>query len=74
MYFILRDHFTINEISRECEILFNGQFSEKLFRQQLAFHDDIDFSEPIDLLGVPIHEDTIKEFLIAKAIDFLYSD
>jgi hypothetical protein len=71
MYFILRDHLTINQISRECEILFSGQFSEKLFRQQLAFHDDIDFSEPVEFLGEPVNEDTIKEFLIAKAIDFL---
>jgi len=71
MYFILHDHFTIGEISRECEILFSGQFSEKLFRQQLAFHTDIDFSEPVEFLGEPIPEDTIKEFLTEKAIDFL---
>lgn len=71
MYFILHDHFTISEISRECEILFSGQFSEKLFRQQLAFHNDIDFSEPVEFLSEPVHENTIKEFLIEKAIDFL---
>lgn len=52
-------------------MLFCGQFSEKLFRQQLAFHDDIDFSEPVEFIGEPIPENTIKEFLIAKAIDFL---
>ena len=71
MYYILHDHFTISEISRECETLFRGQFSEKLFRQQLAFHNDIDFSEPIEYIGEPIPEETIKEFLIEKAIDFL---
>ena len=71
MYYILHDHFTISEISRECESVFKGQFSEKLFRQQLAYHNDIDFSEPIEYIGEPIPEDTIKEFLIEKAIDFL---
>ena len=71
LYFILRDHFTISEISRECEILFAGQFSEKLFRQQLTYHNDIDFTEPVEFLGEPIPENTIKEFLTAKAIDFL---
>ena len=30
LYFILRDHFTINDISRECEKIFKDQFSEKL--------------------------------------------
>jgi hypothetical protein len=71
MYFILHDHFTIAEISRECEKTFKGQFSEKLFRQQLAFHKDIDFSEHVEFLGEPISDNTIKEFLIEKAIDLL---
>jgi hypothetical protein len=71
LYFILHDHFTINDISRECEKTFKDQFSEKLFRQQLAFHNDIDFSEPVEFLVDPIPDNTIKEFLIEKAIDFL---
>ena len=71
LYFILHDHFTINDISRECEKTFKDQFSEKLFRQQLAFHNDIDFSEPVEFLVEPIPDNTIKEFLIEKAIDIL---
>jgi hypothetical protein len=70
MYFILHNHFSIAEISRECEKTFKGQFSEKLFRQQLAFHKDIDFTEPVEFLGEPIPDNTIKDFLIEKAIDF----
>jgi hypothetical protein len=69
MYFILGDHFSIAEISRECEKTFKGQFSEKLFRQQLAFHKDIDFTEPVAFLGEQIPNKTIKEFLIEKAIN-----
>ena len=71
LYFILHDHFTINDISRECEKTFQGQFSEKLFRQQLAFHKDIDFSEPVEFIGEPIPDDSIKEYLKAKAVEFL---
>ena len=71
MYFILRGHFTIAEISRASEKLFQDQFSEKLFRQQLAYHQDIDFTEPVEFLGEPVPENTIKEFLIEAAIDFL---
>jgi len=69
MYFILRDHFTIAEISRESEKLFQDQFSEKLFRQQLAFHNDIDFTEPVEYIGNPVSETIIKDFLINSATD-----
>ena len=72
LYFILKDHFSIAEISAECENNFPNQYSEKLFREQLAFHKDIDFSEPIEYLGTPVPENEIKKFLTEKAID-LYS-
>jgi hypothetical protein len=71
LYYILRNHYTIDEISLEAEKIFSQQFSVKLFRGQLAFHKDIDFSEPVEFMGAPIPEAVIKEFLIEKAIDFL---
>lgn len=71
MYFILRDHFTIAEISRASEKLFQNQFSEKLFRQQLAYHQDIDFNEPVEFIGKPVPETIIKNFLINSATDIV---
>jgi hypothetical protein len=71
LYFILRDNYSIKEISQEAEKVFSQQFSEKLFRGQLAFHKDIDFSEPVEFMGPAIPDDEIKEFLIDKATDFL---
>lgn len=69
LYFILKDHFSIKEISREAEINFPSQFSEKLFREQLAFHKDLDYSEQIEFLVPVVSEKKIKEFLIDKATD-----
>jgi len=69
LYFILRDHYSIDEIGLEAEKIFNHQFSSKLFRQQLAFHKDIDYSEPVEYLVQPIPDDQIKSFLIDKATD-----
>lgn len=47
--------------------LFNTQtstvFTEKLFRQQLVFFKDIDYSEPVEYIGNPVTEDEIKQFL-----------
>ncbi len=69
LYFILKDHFSIKEICSEAEVNFPSQFSEKLFREQLAFHKDIDHSEQIEFLVPEVSENEIKEFLIDKATD-----
>lgn len=71
LYFLLKDHFTVDEIGQEAELLFSSQFSRKLFRGQLAFHKDIDFSEPVEFLGPEIPEEEIKAFLIEKSLDFM---
>lgn len=71
LYFLLKDHFTIEEISAECKTIFGDQYAEKLFRQQLAYHKDIDHSEQVDYLIDPVPEPEIKEFLTETAIRFL---
>ena len=69
LYFILRDYYSITEICSEAKDIFDQQFSEKLFREQLAFHKDIDYSEPVEYLVQPVPDDEIKKFLINTAID-----
>lgn len=69
LFFLLKYHYTIKEICRESEINFGSQFSGKLFREQLAFHKDIDHSEPIEYLIPALSEDEIKKFLIDQATD-----
>ena len=69
LYYILRDHYTIKEIKEEAEKNFGEFFSEKLFREQLAFHKDIDYSESVEFLLPAPSEDEIKQFLIDIAID-----
>jgi len=69
MYFILRDHYSLDEISKEAERIFKDQFSEKLFRQQLAYHNDINYSEQVDYLADKVSDSEIKDFLIIKATD-----
>ena len=69
LYFILKDHYSISEISKKANIIYGDQFNEKHFRLQLAFHKDIDYSEPIEYIVSPIPENEIKEFLITKTVD-----
>lgn len=69
LYFIIRDHYSIDEISNEAYNNFGQLFSEKLFREQLAFHKDIDYSEPVEFLITAPSDDEMRQFLIDKALD-----
>ena len=68
-YFLLKDYFTINQISERSVEIYNQMFSQKLFRAQLCFFKDIDDSEPVEFLSVAPSKVDIQQFLIDKALD-----
>lgn len=50
LYLLLKEHFSIEEIS-ECAIgLFGDLYSEKMFRAQLCYFEDVDYTEEVDYL------------------------
>ncbi len=69
LYFILKEHFTINEVCEEATEVFGQLFSEKLFRAQLSYFDDVDYSEKVDYLK-PFDEGLVKPFLTGISLDF----
>lgn len=70
IYFILKDFYTIKEIAEEAKKIFKELFSEKLFRAQLCFFNDIDYSEEVEFMdGFDISEDVVKNFLIDMATE-----
>lgn len=70
LYFILKDHYSLIQIAQKANSLFKDQFSEKLFRAQISFFDDIDYSEKVEFLKTSIDEHEIKAFLIDNATSF----
>ena len=50
LYFLLTKHFTIAGISAKATELFGELFSEKLFRAQLSYFDDVDYTEQVEYL------------------------
>jgi hypothetical protein len=71
LYFLLKDFFSIKEIAMEAEQLFGQLFSEKLFREQLAFHKDINYSEEVEFMeGFEADDATIKTFLIDRSLEW----
>lgn len=72
LYFIIKRHFSLEQIQQRAQALFGELFSEKLFRSQLSYYDDVDYSEDIDYLvsEVPSDEE-IKMFLTDISIQVL---
>lgn len=72
LYFLLRDHFTIADITDCATQLFGELFSEKMFRSQLCYFDDIDYTEAVDwLIPNPPSDDEIKQALTEIAVQGL---
>jgi hypothetical protein len=69
LYFLLKDHFTITQISTRGVEIFDQLFSEKLFRAQVCYFNDINYDEPVEYLVDPPLEEEIRSFLTEKAID-----
>ena len=68
LYFIFKKY-SINEVSTKAEELFGGEFNERLFREQIAYHEDIDHSEEVEFLpDFEINKEEIKDTLSTIAI------
>ncbi len=69
LYFIIKEHYNITEISTRTTELFGQLFSEKLFRGQLNYFEGISFDEPVDFMpGFEVSEQEVKAFLIDAAL------
>ncbi|KKR35386.1 MAG: hypothetical protein UT67_C0002G0010 [Candidatus Magasanikbacteria bacterium GW2011_GWA2_40_10] len=69
LYFIMKDYFTCEEISKKARELFAGEFNAKLFRAQLSYFDDIDYREQVEFLpGFEVNEKIIKKALVDFSI------
>ena len=70
LYFIIRDNFTITEISSRATDIFGELFSEKLFRGQLNYFTGISFEEQIEFMpGFETGETDVKNFLTDAALE-----
>ena len=69
LYYILKDHYSIKQIIEKSSAIYGQLFSEKLFRAQLCYFEDIDYSEEVEFLVKQPSDNEIKEFLIEKALN-----
>lgn len=68
LYFIFQHH-TLGEIVNQAQSIFKNEFSEKLFREQLSYFQDIDHSEKIAFKdGYEINDRDIMSRLVQLSI------
>jgi hypothetical protein len=64
LFFLLRDHFNLEILMDKTITLFPDLFSPKLFKQQLCYFQDIDYSEEVTFMpGFEVSNDDVKLFL-----------
>ena len=69
LYFLLRYHFTLGDICAEATRIFGELFSEKMFRSQLCYFEDIDYTEAVDWIIVnPPTNEEIQQVLTEIAV------
>ncbi|MFH0951480.1 MAG: nucleotidyl transferase AbiEii/AbiGii toxin family protein [bacterium] len=47
LYFIMKRKHSLSAVSKKARQLFKGEFNEKIFKSQLAYFKDVDYSEEI---------------------------
>lgn len=63
--FFIKNRHQIGEITTKAKEIFAGEFNEKLFRIQLSYFDDIDYSEEVEFLpGFEASKNQIKKDLV----------
>ena len=69
LYFILKDHFSFSQVAERASGIFGQLFSEKLFRAQLSYFDDIDYSEQVEYVNTAPPEEEIRAFLKERSLE-----
>jgi len=67
IYFLLKYYFSLKDVEQKACKLFDNAFSPKLFRQQLAYFKDIDYSEEVVYMKEAPSRSEIETFLISQA-------
>jgi len=66
LYFIMKDYYSLAEISAKANELFGGAFNERLFRIQLSYLEDISYEEKVEYIKGFKVSDKIVEKELAK--------
>jgi len=64
LYFITKEHYSLKDITTKAKEIFKGEFNERIFREQLGYFKDINYSEKVIYLkGYKVSDKTVKQGL-----------
>jgi len=70
LYFIINKYHSIKKIIARGKDIFKAEFNERIFREQLAYFEDLDYREEVDYLpGFAVSEEKIKKALIKFGLE-----
>ncbi len=70
LYFIMKKHHSLSQIIKKAKQIFGTDFNEKIFRTQLAYFQDIDYSEKVMYLDrQEISDHIIQKELIERSLE-----
>lgn len=70
LYFIMRDFYKIGEIIGKGEEIFKTEFNAKIFKVQLGYFKDVNYSEEIEFMpGFEVPEEEIKKKLVEYSLE-----
>lgn len=67
LYFLLQEKFGYHQIVERSKELFASEFNEKLFREQLSYFADVDYSEDVEFCRNPVAKEQIHAFFMNLA-------
>ena len=69
LYFIIKDHFSVDQISAKAKELFKGEFNARILREQLSFFGDVSYREKVDFMpGFAVSEKKIQKALMEFSV------
>ena len=69
LFFLLKFKASLNDLIEKAKEIFSIHFNEKLFREQLCYFEDMDYSETIEYMDYAPDDKEIMEFLETIAIN-----
>lgn len=70
LYFIISKYHSIKKIMSRCKAIFAHEFNERIFREQLAYFEDINYSEVVKFMfGYEVTEKEVKQALVNFSVE-----